>query len=41
MLRAAFSSRSMTSPQEVQTWVRTLKLLGTRAPQPLQSWLVY
>jgi len=25
----------------VQTWVRTLKLLGTRSPQPLQSWLVW
>ncbi len=22
-------------------WVRTLRLLGTRSPQPLQSWLVY
>ncbi len=23
----------------MQTWVRTLRLLGMRAPQPLQSWL--
>jgi hypothetical protein len=40
MFFAAFSSRSKTNPQAGQTWVRTLRLLGTRSPQPLQSWLV-
>ena len=41
MFSAAFSSRSITSPQEGQTWVRTERLFGTRSPQPEQSWLVY
>jgi len=41
MFRAAFSSRSSTSPQQGQTWVRTLKDLSMRSPQPLHSWLVY
>src|SRR5262245_48702294 len=40
MFLAAFWSRSSTSPQAGHTWVRTLKLFCTRAPQPLQSWLV-
>src|SRR5258708_7752529 len=40
LVLAAFASRSNTSPQEGQTWVRTLRRLGTRAPQPLQSWVV-
>jgi hypothetical protein len=30
----------MTNPQEGQTWGRPLKLVGTRSPQPEQSWLV-
>ena len=34
---AAFSSRSKTSPQCVQTWVRTERLFWIRSPQPLQS----
>ena len=38
---AAFSSRSITSPQFVQMWVRTLKDFWIRAPQPEQSWDVY
>src|SRR5262245_37880997 len=37
---AAFSSRSSTKPQEGQTGVRTDRRFSTRAPQPLQSWLV-
>src|SRR5215472_18713211 len=48
MLRAAFWSRSSTSPQEGQTWVRTDRLFATRCVQrlpsgntPLQFWLVY
>src|SRR5258707_4448814 len=41
MFFAAFSSRSMTSPQDGQIWVRTERLFWTRSPQPLQSWLVH
>jgi hypothetical protein len=42
MVRAAFTSRSNTRPQDVQTCVCTLKRLGTRCLQPpLQSWLVF
>src|SRR5215469_17472205 len=48
MVLAAFSSRSNTSPQDGQTWVRTDRLVATRCVQrlpsgntPLQSWLVY
>src|SRR5260221_11985824 len=42
MFLAAFSSRSSTSPHSGfgQTWVRMDRLLRTRLPQPLQSWLV-
>ena len=32
MFLAAFASLSSTSSQDAQTWVRTLKLLGTRPP---------
>jgi hypothetical protein len=38
---AAFRSRSRTSPQWGQTCVRTLRLLRTRSPHPLQSCDVY
>ena len=41
MFNAAFSSRSSTWPQFVQTWVRTLKESCVRLPQPLQSYVVY
>src|SRR5215472_10580822 len=48
MVTAAFSSRSRTSPQDGQTWVRTDRLFAPRCLQrlpagttPLQSWLVY
>src|SRR5215469_11836319 len=51
MLSAAFSSRSSTSSQDGQTWVRTDRLLATRSRQRLpsgntpntlrQAWLVY
>jgi hypothetical protein len=41
MFNAAFSSRSSTWPQFVQTWVRTLKEICMRSPQPLQSCVVY
>src|SRR5258708_29543691 len=41
MFLAAFASRSNTRPQDGQQWVRTLRVLGTRSPQPEQSWLVY
>ena len=41
ILRAAFSSRSMMSPQWVQTWVRTESDFWMRSPQPLQSCEVY
>jgi hypothetical protein len=40
MVVAEFSSRSMTSPQFGQVWVRrvrTERLLRTRLPQPEQS----
>src|SRR5215469_8806523 len=37
MLSAAFSSRSSTSPQDGQTWVRTDRLLATRCIQRLPS----
>ncbi len=40
MFLAAFSSRSSTSPQVGQIWVRMLSDLGTRSPHPLHSWLV-
>ena len=42
MFFAAFSSRSNTSPHLGlgQMWVSMDKLLSTRPPQPLQSWLV-
>jgi hypothetical protein len=32
MVLAAFASRSNTSPQDEQMWVRTLRLFGTSAP---------
>src|SRR5262245_53664501 len=41
MFRAAFTSRSNTSPQDGQTWGRTESLFWMRAPQPLQSCDVY
>src|SRR5262245_41949175 len=40
MFLTAFASRSSTSPQEGQTCIRTERLFCTRAPHPLQSWLV-
>ena len=37
ILMAAFSSRSITSPQCGHLWVRTLNVFGTISPHPLQA----